>query len=259
VSNWIGVWCVVLAAVMNEGAVDSIQNGMAAGITSYLAPMLKWWNLLMTRLVVVVLNAGLIGIAIWLVLGTVKVTVLELFLLTNMLCSTSAFPVLMGLSERMHGYYGGASFLFSCLFSIFCTCGERRATGAGRCRWCSAQGTASSWPPARWPGNAAARFSAFFLLPCPCPLSRLNPPPPAACSVRRELLLLHLPRRVGGHLLRALLLRGLLCLRDVLHLDRQRLPVGVLHGESGGEERGGGGLWLVAGGLVGLGHGVGRS
>lgn len=124
VHNWIGVVCVVLAAVMNEGAVDSMQNGMAAGITSYVAPLYKKWNLSMTRIVVVVLNAALIGIASWLVVSTVKVGVLELFLMANMLACSSAIPVLLGLVERLYPYIGGASFLFSCLFSIFCTCGE---------------------------------------------------------------------------------------------------------------------------------------
>lgn len=123
VSNWIGVICVVLAAVMNEGAVDSIQNGMASAITSYLVHFYKSWTLLKTRLVVLVLNCGLIGIAVWLTLGTVKVGVLELFLMANMLACSSAVPVLVGLSERLYMYYHGASFLFSCLFSIFCTCG----------------------------------------------------------------------------------------------------------------------------------------
>jgi len=122
VHNWIGVLLVVLASVMNEGAVDSIQNGMAAGITSYIVPLYKKWTLMMTRVVVVGINAILIGVAVWLVTGTVKVGVLELFLMANMLACSSAIPVLAGLADSLHPYYGGGSFLFSCLFSIFCTC-----------------------------------------------------------------------------------------------------------------------------------------
>jgi hypothetical protein len=98
--------------------------------------MVKRWSLSATRAVVVVINAGLVGIAVALVTGTQKVGVLELFLMANLLCCTSAFPVLFGLSERLHPLYGGASFLASCLFSIVCTCGERRGGGGGCCLLC---------------------------------------------------------------------------------------------------------------------------
>jgi hypothetical protein len=43
VNNWVGVLVVLLAIVMNEGAVDSLQNGLAASISGqYLknAPLL---------------------------------------------------------------------------------------------------------------------------------------------------------------------------------------------------------------------------
>ncbi len=45
----------------------------------------------------------------------------QLFLLANMICCTSAIPVLSGLSERLHRFIGGASMIFSCIFPIFCT------------------------------------------------------------------------------------------------------------------------------------------
>lgn len=122
VQNWMGVICVVLAVMMNEGAVDSIQNGIAAGATSYFAPLIKGWNLLYTRCLVVAINAVLIGIGSWLALDNVKVTVIQLFLITNLLSCCSAIPVLLGLSNRLHKYVGGGSFIFSCLFSIFCLC-----------------------------------------------------------------------------------------------------------------------------------------
>jgi hypothetical protein len=123
VSNWIGAVCVLLASIMNEGAVDSLQNGMAAGITSYVAPIFKRWTLLHTRVAVVILNGVLIGIGIWLTLDQVKVGVLELFLITNILCCSAAFPVLLGLADSLHPFFGGASFVFSVLFSIFSLCG----------------------------------------------------------------------------------------------------------------------------------------
>ena len=122
VQNVMGVVTVVLALMMNEGAVDSIQNGIAAGLTGYMLPIVPNWNLLWTRAFVVLVNAILIGVGTWLAVANVSVTVIQLFLITNLLSCCSAIPVLMGLSTRLQKYVGGGSFLFSCLFSIFCLC-----------------------------------------------------------------------------------------------------------------------------------------
>lgn len=130
VYNWIGVFTVMLAAVMNEGAVDSMQNGMAAAITSFVTPFYKKWNLPHTRLMVALVNIILIIIAIWLTgcfgssCGTspVQIGVLQLFLMANILACCGAFPVLFGLSDRLHPYFGGVSFVFSTLFPILCVC-----------------------------------------------------------------------------------------------------------------------------------------
>lgn len=130
VYNWIGVFTVMLAAVMNEGAVDSMQNGMAAAITSFVTPIFKRWNLLHTRIMVAIVNIILIIIAIWLTgcLGSscgtspVQIGVLQLFLMANILACCGAFPVLVGLSDFLHPYFGGFSFVFSTLFPILCVC-----------------------------------------------------------------------------------------------------------------------------------------
>jgi len=42
-----------------------------------------------------------------------------------MICCTSAIPVLSGLSERLHRFIGGASMIFACIWSIFCTSCEQ--------------------------------------------------------------------------------------------------------------------------------------
>ena len=129
VVNWIGAICVVCASVMNEGAVDSIQNGMAAAITSYITPLYKKWNLNMTRLLVLVLNVVLMIVAIALngcfsgacgEPGFLKVSVLQLFLIANMLACCVVLPVLAGLFDSLHSTFGGGSFLFSALFPILC-------------------------------------------------------------------------------------------------------------------------------------------
>ena len=129
VSNWIGAICVVCAVIMNEGAVDSIQNGMAGALTSYITPMYKKWTLNMTRFLVLGLNVALIILAIYLngcfsnACGDpafLKVTVLQLFLIANMLACCAALPVLAGLFNSLHRTFGGGSFLFSALFPILC-------------------------------------------------------------------------------------------------------------------------------------------
>jgi hypothetical protein len=48
---------------------------------------------------------------------------LQLFLIANMVCCTSAIPVLLGLVSRLHRFVGGASMVFSCLLSILLTSG----------------------------------------------------------------------------------------------------------------------------------------
>lgn len=35
VDGWVGVLVVILALIMNEGAVDSLQNGLAASISGH--------------------------------------------------------------------------------------------------------------------------------------------------------------------------------------------------------------------------------
>lgn len=61
----------------------------------------------------------------------------QLFLLGNMISCTSALSVLSGLPGMLHPYIGGASMVFSCIFSIFCTSGEwvHVCMGSGGCGW----------------------------------------------------------------------------------------------------------------------------
>lgn len=116
ISKWIGVVVMLLAVAMNMSAVDSLQNGLAAGISSH---FLKGRPVAWTRLAVLVINIPLV------VLGArpngLDLKVLELFLLANMICCTSAIPVLAGLVSRLHRLVGGASMVLSCWLSIFLT------------------------------------------------------------------------------------------------------------------------------------------
>jgi solute:Na+ symporter, SSS family len=129
VANWIGAICVVCASVMSEGAVDSIQNGMAAAITSYITPLYKKWSLNMTRILVLGLNIVLMIVAIALNgcfsgacgdPGFLKVSVLQLFLIANMLACCVVLAVLAGIFDSLQSTFGGGSFLFASLFPILC-------------------------------------------------------------------------------------------------------------------------------------------
>lgn len=122
IQNWMGVILVALAVVMNEGAVDSIQNGMATAVTSFFGPIIPRWNLWYTRGAIVLLNALLVGIGAWLSLDNVEVSVIQLFLIANQLSICFFIPVLMGLSKKLQRYVGGGSFLFSGIFSVICVC-----------------------------------------------------------------------------------------------------------------------------------------
>lgn len=110
--NWIGLVTLLCAVVMNESAVDSMQTGLVGNISSHL---LRGYPLIVTRLCVVVINIPLIY------LGTRRYSVLQLFLLANMLCSTAGMPVLIGLIDPLHPYVGGGSFIFSCVTTIILT------------------------------------------------------------------------------------------------------------------------------------------
>lgn len=162
INKWIGVVVIVLAVCMNMSAVDSLQNGLTAAISSH---FLKGRPVAWTKVAVVLINVPLIVLGA-LPKSVVDLKVLDLFLLANMLCCTSAIPVLSGLSARLHNLIGGGSVVFAGLFSIFCTSCER-LRAAPRCA-CAALPCAPhvDIPIRRAPPRHRHRRSP---LPC-CPL-----------------------------------------------------------------------------------------
>ncbi|KAK2079580.1 hypothetical protein QBZ16_001975 [Prototheca wickerhamii] len=112
IANGIGVVTMLLTVTMNESAIDSMQNGLAAAISTH---FLRGFRLRWTRLVVLLINVPVMVVA------TKGYSVLELFLLANILCSTTALPLLAGLIERLHPVYGGGAFIFSSIFTMFLT------------------------------------------------------------------------------------------------------------------------------------------
>jgi hypothetical protein len=84
----VGVVIMVLAVTMNESAIDSMQNGLAASIA---CRFFLNANVIWTRVMVVLINCPLIVIAL------LNLNVLSLFLITNMLTTCGMVPVLMGM------------------------------------------------------------------------------------------------------------------------------------------------------------------
>lgn len=110
--NWAGLVTILAACTMSQAAVDSLQNGIMGTVSSYL---LKNQPLFMTRFFVAVLNIPLI------IVGLKRYNILKLFLVSNMLCTTSALPVALGLVESLHQIYTGDMMVYSCIFSILAT------------------------------------------------------------------------------------------------------------------------------------------
>ena len=78
----------MLATIMNESAVDTLQNGLAASISGQWLKNAPLWR---ARVGVVLINAPLIAV------GARGYNVLSLFLVTNLAC-VCAFPgVIAGL------------------------------------------------------------------------------------------------------------------------------------------------------------------
>eukprot|EP01025_Chloroclados_australasicus_P066308 TRINITY_DN9106_c0_g1_i9.p2 TRINITY_DN9106_c0_g1~~TRINITY_DN9106_c0_g1_i9.p2 ORF type:complete len:285 (+),score=18.20 TRINITY_DN9106_c0_g1_i9:756-1610(+) len=127
VNSWAGVLSMVLAVTMNESAVDSYQNGLVASIGGY---FLKGKNVQYVRLSVLLFNVPVVALA------TLNFNVLDLYLLTDLLCSTSSVPVLFGVYEgKYQKYITQYTMLGACFFSIFSVCAlgmiERGSFGNG--------------------------------------------------------------------------------------------------------------------------------
>ena len=87
VDSWASVFVLVLAATMNQGAIDSLQNGLLSGLF-FLLP--RCHSLGTLRLAGVAISGLLVIIALQ------DLPVLEIFLATNMVCTSSFLPFVLG-------------------------------------------------------------------------------------------------------------------------------------------------------------------
>jgi len=89
INNAMGIVAIVMAVLMNESAVDSLQNGLTATFSSH---FLKAESIVWTRVIVVLINIPYIVVAM------LNYSVLELFLLGNMLSTCGMLPLALGIA-----------------------------------------------------------------------------------------------------------------------------------------------------------------
>lgn len=115
VDSWPSVAVLVLASTMNEGAIDSLQNGILASLHALLP---RNTSLLLLRLLVVSISGVLVLIALK------DFAVLEIFLITNMICTCSFLPFLLGAWDSPTGRrcVTESSLLLSIISSVLAVC-----------------------------------------------------------------------------------------------------------------------------------------
>jgi SSS family solute:Na+ symporter len=91
INSGIAVLVMIFAVTMSESALDSMQNGIAASLNGAIAPCLSHHHARRVgQLLTVLLNVPMI------VVGLLKLPVISLFLVANMVCTSAAFPVVLG-------------------------------------------------------------------------------------------------------------------------------------------------------------------
>ncbi|KAJ3013161.1 hypothetical protein HKX48_005905 [Thoreauomyces humboldtii] len=117
---WIVVVIVILAAVMNESAVDAYQSALTDTVVALatclgVPRLLKRdeFPLMPARFLTLVINIPIMIVA------TRGYRINQLYLIPNMITSCATLPILLGLIPRIEGYVHGGSVIFGTLFSLF--------------------------------------------------------------------------------------------------------------------------------------------
>lgn len=158
IGNGIGVIAVLLALIMNTSAVDSYQNGLIAALSSH---FLRTHSVHWTRLAVVLINIPMIVVA------TLNFSVLELFLIANLLTTCAMAPMIVGLvwrSEKAKSIATETSFVIGVVGSILTV----TAYGIGRA-WNpdDISGSFSTGAYIAWVGNGYTWDYFFVALMAP--------------------------------------------------------------------------------------------
>ncbi|KAI8599246.1 hypothetical protein EDD21DRAFT_416980 [Dissophora ornata] len=107
-------WIMVLAALstvtMNEGCVDSIQNGIVDTLASRFFRGKSVWY---PRVLVFLINIPIVFVSLK------GYNIIVLFLIGNLICTVCTVPLLLGLVERLEGYVTGWSMVFGMITGFF--------------------------------------------------------------------------------------------------------------------------------------------
>lgn len=115
VDSWIAELVLILAIIMNESAIDTLQNGITSTVSSQ---FFRGHSVNVCRVISFLICVPLVVIA------TFNYQILSMFLISNMLCCCCSFPVVLGLIEhpifkKMHTE---TCAIFSCTMSIITVC-----------------------------------------------------------------------------------------------------------------------------------------
>jgi len=110
-TKWIWVLVICLGMILNESAVDTLQNGLVNLITTVCFS--KNTTTLYIRILVFLLNIPCVLISLS------GLTIISLFSLANLIATTSCFPIILGLSDKLKVYHNEFSVLIGCSSSIF--------------------------------------------------------------------------------------------------------------------------------------------
>ncbi|KAG0235152.1 hypothetical protein BGW41_000903 [Actinomortierella wolfii] len=111
--TWILMLAVLATCAMNEGNVDSLQNGIVDTIATRLFRGKSVWY---ARALVFLINIPTVFVSLK------GYNIISLFLVGNLVCTFSAVPVVLGLVTRLEGYITGISMLFGIFTGFWSIC-----------------------------------------------------------------------------------------------------------------------------------------
>ncbi|KAG0081408.1 hypothetical protein BGZ93_006462 [Podila epicladia] len=107
---WVIIFASLATVTMNEGAVDSYQNAIVDTLASR---FFRGKNVWYPRVLVFAINIPIVVVALR------GYNIIVLFLIGNLVCTICAIPVLLGLVDRLEGYYTGWSMVFGIITGFF--------------------------------------------------------------------------------------------------------------------------------------------
>ncbi|KAF9205235.1 hypothetical protein BGZ49_004305 [Haplosporangium sp. Z 27] len=108
--SWILVIAALATVTMNEGCVDSLQNGIVDTIASRFFRGKSVWY---PRVLVFIINVPIVFVSLK------GYNIIILFLIGNLICTICTVPLLLGLVTRLEGYVTGWSFVFGIITGFF--------------------------------------------------------------------------------------------------------------------------------------------